>query len=300
MFDRPTLMVISSTINQQSPLLLPLQQELNIVFADNSGAVIDISSQERPVDLVLLDISNDRDSAYEACMWLKTDNASKGLPIIVIDDQDQDASRWLNAGAVDYLCLTAPANLVIKRINSHLELKAKNQLLANIASLDPLTSLVDRARFNEYLALEWRRSLREFYPLSMIKIDIDSFTAYNDHHGLGCGDDVLKRVARALGGHCNRAADMLSRYCRDEFIVLLPGTELDNALIVAGRMVASVRELAIEHQGLAAAGPLTISIGVATIEPSRDGRRQDLFDEVEEVLYRAQQAGGNQVQGIAL
>ena len=134
-------------------------------------------------------------------------------------------------------------SLAAARIKTQLELKYKTGVLQDVASLDGLTALANKPRLDEYLGIEWRRSLREFYPLSLIKIDIDFFTAFNDHHGLGNGDDVLKRVARALMVNCSRAGDMLSRYSNDEFFVLLPAIELDSALTVAERMVEAVADL---------------------------------------------------------
>lgn len=299
MSQKPSLLVIGDSFNRESPLLVHLQQQLDIVFAVDGGQVIDVTSDSEPLDLILLDIVGLGDKAYETCMWLKTDEEVKEVPIIAIGEEETDVSRWLNAGAADYLRLSSPVSLVAARIKSLLELKHKTDLLKDIASLDSLTSLVNQERLDDYLDIEWRRSLREFYSLSLIKIDIDGFTAYNDHYGIGMGDDVLKRVARLLGSHCNRAADMLSRYGADEFMLLLPATELDNALFLAENMVRGVSNLAIEHQ-FAEHETITVSAGVATIEPSRDKRHQDLVAEVEDILYRAQQMGGNQAQGISV
>ncbi len=300
MSDNPTLLVISDDLNEESPLLLYLQQELQIVFASNADQVIDVTSDCEPLDLVLLDITSLGEKAFETCMWLKTDNEVKDVPIIVLGEQEQDVSRWLSSGAVDYLCLSTPVGLAAARIKSQLELKYKTDLLMDVASLDALTTLPNKQRLNEYLDIEWRRSLREFYPLSLITVDIDSFTAYNDHYGIGSGDDVLKRVARSLQSSSERAGDMVSRYGADGFVILLPAIELNSALTVAERMVEAVRALSIAHDLSDVAKTITVSVGVVTIEPSQDKRYQDLFDEAEEMLYRAQQNGGDQAQGIAL
>ena len=300
MSDKFSLLVVGDELNRDSPLLVHLQEELHIVFAVDADQVIDVTSDCEPLDLVLLDIASLGDKAFETCMWLKTDHELKDVPIMVLGEREQDVARWLNAGAIDYLCLSTPVGLAAARIKSQLELKYKTDLLTDIASLDALTTLANKPRLDEYLDIEWRRSLREFYPLSMIKIDIDFFTAYNDHYGIGSGDDVLKRVARRLQVNSGRAGDMVARYGADDFIVLLPAIELNSALIVAERMVEAVRELAIAHEQSDAADIITISAGIATIEPSRDKRYQDLFDEAEEMLYRAQQSGGDQAQGISL
>lgn len=299
MSDNSTILVIGDSGLMNSPLCQGLSPEIDCVHASNSDQVIDITSDNDSIDLILVDLLGLADKAYETCMWLKTDSDTRDMPIIVLGDDESQIGHWLSAGAVDYITLTAPQDLIYARLKNLLELKRKTQLLGEIASLDALTAVANKERFDEYLNIEWRRSLREFYPLSLIKLDIDGFAAYNDHYGLGNGDQALRRIARVIENSCNRAADMVSRYGADEFMILLPSIELDNALALAERLVERVSGLAVEHSA-ADAGLLTVSVGVATIEPSRDKRYQDIFDEAHEVLYRAQQMGGNQAQGIAI
>jgi diguanylate cyclase (GGDEF)-like protein len=299
MSDKPSLLVVGQDSSQESVLTGLLLQQLNIVHADNADQVIDITSDNENPDLVLLDAIALGDKAYETCMWLKTDDEVKNIPIMVLGEPEGNIQSWLAAGAVDYISPATLPELALARIKSQLELKYKTGLLAKIASLDELTALVNQHRLDEYLDIEWRRSLREFYPISLIKIDIDFFAAFNDNYGIGSGDEVLKRIARALSENINRAADMISRYSADEFVVLLPSLELENALALAERMVDSVLALDIAHDS-STYNKVTVSAGVATIEPSRDKRGQDLFDEVEEMLFQAQQSGGNQAMGIVL
>ncbi|ARN75459.1 diguanylate cyclase domain-containing protein [Oceanicoccus sagamiensis] len=298
--DKPTLLVIGSNAVMESALCQHLQSTLSLAYAANADQVIDVTTDDEGIDLLLFDVDSLGESAHETCLWLKTDNETKHLPVIVIMSDTQQASKWLNIGAVDVINPDSPVEVVERRLNTLLELQHKTHLLSDIASLDPLTALASKQRLDEYLDIEWRRSLREFYPLSLISIDIDLFTGFNDQNGLGSGDDALRRIARALEGSSNRAADMVSRYQSDQFVVLLPTIELENALVVAERMVAAVEALAIPNQASTIADILTVSAGVATIEPSRDKRYEDLMDEAQEMLYRSQQEGGNQAQGVSL
>lgn len=300
MSERPSLLVIGDDFNKQSPLLQYLEREIEFLFAASADQVIDITSDGESLDLILLDIISLGDRAVETCQWLKTDNEVKHVPIVVFGELEEEVSRWISCGVSDYLCLTTPVGLAATRIKTLLELKFKTDLLADIASLDPLTTLPNRQRLDEYLNIEWRRSLREYYPMSLIKIDIDGFGEFNDRYGIGTGDEVLRRIARVLQAHCNRAGDMVSRYGDDEFMVLLPSIELDKALLLAEKLILSVKELSITNEQSGSAGVITLSAGVATIEPSRDKRFQDLFDETDEMLYRAQEGGGDQAQGISL
>lgn len=300
MSDKATLLVVGADAVLSSPLLAHIGQALTLVHASNADQVIDVTSDNESIDLVLLDVDSLGDSSYQTCMWLKTDNETKHIPILILGSEGVDVSQWIKTGAVDVFYPTTAIDLVDVRIKTLLDLNHKTHLLTEIASLDPLTSLASKQRFDEYLDIEWRRSLREFYPLSLIKIDIDQFTAFNDRYGLGSGDEALKRIARLLEKISNRAADMISRYSSDEFVILLPTIELENSLLMAERMVEAIEELAIAHDGSTVADVVTASVGVATIEPSRDKRYLDLFDEAQEMMYRAQQEGGNQVHGVSI
>jgi diguanylate cyclase (GGDEF)-like protein len=123
---------------------------------------------------------------------------------------------------------------------------------------------------------------------------------FNDQFGICAGDDMLKQVAELLDSLTNRAADMVSRYDGDEFFILLPGTELNNALLLATRMMAGIALLGTPIGNDDNAGLLSASAGVATIEPSADKHRQSLVDEAGDMLERARQRGGNQVEGVAI
>lgn len=298
MADLPITLVVGASNPSIDPLL-SLSQEMTLLFAQSADEVIELTSDNEAIDLCVVS-AVDTGQAKDLCAWLKTDSEMKSLPMVVLGSGNMEPPQyWLRAGAIDFLDYDTDPQLLAVRLKSYAELKHKNDLLSQIASLDSLTSLPDRRRLDEYLDIEWRRSLREYYPLSLIKLDLDLFGAFNQEYGLGRGDEVLRRVARALEASFNRAADMLSRYDGDEFVALLPSLELDSALILAEKMVDVVSGLGFENSA-ADGGILTASAGVATIEPSRDKRFQDLLDETAEMLSRAQQAGGDQAQGIAI
>ncbi|WP_101757535.1 diguanylate cyclase domain-containing protein [Oceanicoccus sp. KOV_DT_Chl] len=296
----PQVLLIASADVIQAPLFQQLQAAVAVLHAQNADQVIDITTDEQ-VQLVVVDSESMGEAAFEICMWLKSDAEVRSLPVVVLSSELTAAvvGRWLNIGVADVFDTGFPVELLTAKVNTLLELSYKTELLAEVASLDALTSVADKQRLTEYLDIEWRRSLREYYPLSLIKFDIDQFTGFNDVQGIGLGDAALKRIAKVLQNNCQRAADMVSRYENDEFVVLLPAIELENALAVAERMVQAVADLAIDYPD-SDSGVLTISAGVATIEPSRDKRVQDLFDEADEMLDSAQQQGGNQTQGVSL
>ncbi|MGK0498981.1 MAG: diguanylate cyclase (GGDEF)-like protein [Oceanicoccus sp.] len=294
------ILLIGAEATFQSDFCQQLNSHHPILVANNADQVIDITADDEAIGILMLDVEGLGPLAQETCMWLKTDNETRDMPLIALLDSEVGNDQWLQSGVLDYVLQSTPVALASARVKNLLGLEYKTRLLTGIVALDALTASANSTRFDEYIDIEWRRSLRDYYPLTLICLDIDGFSAYNDSYGLGSGDDALKQVARVCQQHCNRAADMVSRYSNDEFIVLLPANELEQGLMLAERIVHDVEALAISYNESEIAKVLTVSAGVASIEPSRDRRYQDLLEEAQEMLYSAQQGGGNQSQGIAI
>jgi diguanylate cyclase (GGDEF)-like protein len=181
----------------------------------------------------------------------------------------------------------------LERANEHLA--SAIETLHRISTTDPLTGVANRRNFDDALVLEWRRAARSRTPLSLIMIDIDAFKAYNDVYGHQAGDDCLRRVAESLQSHLHRAGDIVTRYGGEEFAVLIAGAERDRAGDLAELLRRSVEAMTIEHQASPASNVVTISVGVATMIPDRDGDPAALLKSADEALYAAKAAGRNRV-----
>jgi diguanylate cyclase (GGDEF)-like protein len=168
-----------------------------------------------------------------------------------------------------------------------------NTRLERLAITDALTGLANRRRLGDILDAEWRRALRSRSTLAVAMIDIDHFKGYNDHYGHAGGDECLRRVATSLAGAV-RKADFVARYGGEEFTVVLPGTDLAGARIVAERARAAVEALAEPH-AVAPRGIVTISIGIAAIDVSVDHSADDLVKAADVHLYAAKRDGRNRV-----
>ena len=168
--------------------------------------------------------------------------------------------------------------------------------LERLSSEDPLTLLANRRVLDSSLDLEWRRSLRAQVPLSLIILDIDGFKAYNDCYGHPNGDAALKAVADLLRSSVHRAGDRVARYGGEEFAIVLPGTGLDGALIVAESIRSRVEDAAMPHPRSTVAPVVTVSVGLATMVPGPDTTLKDLIARADEALYRAKRAGKNRVE----
>ena len=169
--------------------------------------------------------------------------------------------------------------------------------LLHLATTDGLTGLANRREFDERLKSEWHRAARDGSALSLVLFDLDRFKAYNDGYGHRAGDDALLAVANAVRTHARRPADLAARYGGEELALLLPGTDLDGAAVLAGRVRQSVEALSIQHAGNAPFGTVTVSAGVAKAADPRSGRGtpDELVLRADESLYAAKAEGRNRV-----
>lgn len=166
--------------------------------------------------------------------------------------------------------------------------------LEHAAGIDPLTELGNRRVFDRRLAEEWRRAARSGRAMSILMVDVDRFKRINDSLGHIAGDDVLKRIAGCLQASARRAGDLVARFGGDEFVVLLPEADGDQAARVAELMRSGVLEA--QFAGDAAAGlPVTISIGTATVVPNAESDPQTLVKKADEALLEAKRSGRDRV-----
>ncbi|HTI35573.1 MAG TPA: diguanylate cyclase [Miltoncostaea sp.] len=159
--------------------------------------------------------------------------------------------------------------------------------LTRLAETDPLTGLSNRRAFEGRLAQEILQARRTMAPLSVVVLDMDHFKLVNDVHGHEEGDRTLRSLATRMRG-ATRASDLIARIGGEEFAWLLPATGIDGARVLAERLR---RTVAVEPFG--AAGPRTISGGVAELAPDDDGA--SLLRRADARLYAAKAAGRDRV-----
>ena len=174
----------------------------------------------------------------------------------------------------------------LARIIKEWSLKEK---LKALSIRDPLTNLFNRRYFEERLKEETYRALRQGYPLCLFMIDVDHFKTYNDTRGHQEGDHLLRFLAGILSRCTREKVDQAFRYGGDEFVVLLPHTDLKGALKVAQRILNAYRVRDFY--------PTTLSIGIAKLIPRKSVRESadDLVRRADEAMYKAKNSGGNQI-----
>ena len=173
--------------------------------------------------------------------------------------------------------------------NERLQLEAQ---LQRLSQQDGLTGLYNRRFFDHQLASEWRRLRRHNAALTLLMLDIDHFKAYNDLLGHLAGDDVLQQVAEVLQKCLQREGDAACRYGGEEFAIILANTDLSSGAHVAARVHQQLAELNISHPG-SPIGCVTLSIGLACIEPSQDNQPYMLIAQSDQALYQAKHQGRN-------
>jgi len=171
---------------------------------------------------------------------------------------------------------------------------AAEERLTLVADTDSLTMISNRRSFDRTLDEEWRRAIRNQMPIALLLMDADFFKLFNDTYGHPAGDHALCAIATAIAENIRRPADLAGRYGGEEFVALLPDTEMAGALNVAESIRAAVNALDVPHSG-SRFGCLTLSIGVAVMRPALGDPASTLLKMADDVLYEAKQTGRNRI-----
>jgi diguanylate cyclase (GGDEF)-like protein len=189
-------------------------------------------------------------------------------------------------------CIVAVWNLEKTSRLSFLE----GRLLAEMAQRDPLTGTRNRRVFDEHLERLWQHAIDNERSIALLLIDIDHFKAYNDHYGHQAGDQTLRRVAQAAQKFISRPLDILTRYGGEEFTAILYDVDADYAWRVAEQIRLAVSDMAIDHRASRSASKVTISVGVAAIQPRATRTPSGALQLADQALYEAKVQGRNRVE----
>jgi diguanylate cyclase (GGDEF)-like protein len=289
----------------RAQLRLSLQYEgYRTVEAQDGREALSVFHQLQP-DIVLLDALMPDMDGFECCTRLQLLDQSKHTPVLMITglEDKESVDRAFDVGAIDYVTKPIHWPVLRQRVKrliqqSHLQqkLEAANRELQRLVTIDELTQIANRRRFEEYCLQEWQCMAREQQSLSLILCDVDFFKAYNDTYGHRAGDRCLQLVAKAIQDTVKRPADLVARYGGEEFAVILPKTDAEGAIHIAEAICQSVRMLGIPHCSSQANICVTISAGVATITPPPNSDFQEIIDEADRALYQAKIAGRDRCQ----
>ena len=196
--------------------------------------------------------------------------------------------------ALEKVRLVVENNYLFERLQkSYDELSNTNNMLREITLKDGLTGLYNKRYFNEIIDNELRRSRRHNRAFSILFCDIDNFKDFNDANGHLLGDQALKDFSKLIG-HRLRVTDFSSRYGGEEFVLLLPETDIKDATVVANEICKMIFESKFEGEESQKGGRLTVSIGVSAF-PQHGDNEDDLLHSADKALYQAKSDGRNRV-----
>jgi len=306
----PIILVVDDTPENLQLIggMLGESLEFDLSFASSGREAIDIMESIVP-DLVLLDVNMPGMNGFEVCRYIRGAEESKHIPVIFLTAQGEKdfIVQGFRAGGNDYVVKPFEPQELLARVRVQLELhwsrmemnRLNNELrringeLLLLSSTDGLLRIANRRHFDETLAKEWQRAIRNNRPLSLMIIDVDHFKLYNDRYGHLEGDECLKQVAAAIGRSVQRAADLLARYGGEEFAVILPDSDAESAERVADEIHRTLLEADIPHEASLVSDRVTVSIGVASGIPAMDATPEVLLRAADSALYTAKDQGRN-------
>jgi two-component system cell cycle response regulator len=270
-----------------------------VVEADPEKALM---TARGPVDLVIVNAGSKGFDGLRFAAQLRSDEATRSLPILAIVDFDERPRlmKALEIGVNDLLAkpvdpgeLSARAKTQIRRKRYADCLRDNLDSSLELAVTDQLTGLHNRRYMTGQLEALMRRAAHGGEPVSLLVIDIDHFKKINDGFGHDVGDEVLREFAVRLATNI-RAVDLPVRYGGEEFVIVMPDTQLIDARRIAERIRLHVAGSPFRVMGGKELLTVTISIGVATSQPGEE-RPQALLKRADEAVYEAKSTGRNKV-----
>jgi diguanylate cyclase (GGDEF)-like protein len=261
-----------------------------------------VKAQALQPDLILSDVVMPGIDGFEVCRRLKCDPKTANIPVVFITGRfdEEDEVQGFAVGGADFI--HKPINQVITRarVQNHLAAKLAADKLREVASVDGLTGIANRRKFDETAVNLYGHCRREQQPLSLVMIDVDCFKLYNDCYGHQAGDACLQLVAARLSSGLRRSLDLAARYGGEEFGCIVPNAPAAKAAELAEQLRVAVEALKIEHQESTVAEVVTVSIGVASLVPDGTVSIPDFLEYADRQLYLAKRNGRNQVAAIDL
>ncbi|MBC7413540.1 MAG: diguanylate cyclase [Herminiimonas sp.] len=293
------------------------EPDIEFHFVRDAQAALATAVELKPT-VILQDLVMQPIDGFELVRQFRAQPDTQDTPVILLSGKEDPKlkAQAFNVGANDYLVKLPDRLELIARIRYHSTaytnrlqrddafrfLRESQQKLADanvelqkLAALDGLTGIANRRRFDETLKTEWQRAQRNQRPLTVLLCDIDWFKMYNDAHGHPAGDLCLKKVAAVLTESLKRPTDLAARFGGEEFVLVLPDTDQEGALVVAHQCLQRVEALALPNPGATGSGFVTISIGLATLVPGRESSFDILVDMADRALYGAKIAGRNRI-----
>jgi two-component system cell cycle response regulator len=273
---------------------------LTIVEAENGQQAYDLLMEDiNRIDLAIVDYDMPLMRGDEFIHLIRQLPETEHLPLLSLSASGETDAvlHMFRAGATDYLVKPFIAEELLARVQVHLQLRrhmcrleARNKNLFEHAVNDKLTGLYNKRYFQAAFEEMFTRAKLIKADLSLLFFDLDFFKKVNDTHGHDFGDYVLKNVG-ALVKTKIRRGDLAARFGGEEFVIALPNTQLDDAMIAAEKIRAFIAGHLFNDQGRQ--WPVTVSIGVASLLHNKPESASSLLQMADQALYMAKKLGRN-------
>jgi two-component system, cell cycle response regulator len=290
---RVTILIVDDDPFSSENLKRKLAGPRRSIHVAKNVAEADKVIEEKDVDIVLLDIMLPDSDGRDLLVRLRERFPAPSLPILVISGKDapEVQAECFALGADAYFQKPVDIVTLSTAISSYLQRTAD---YTRGSARDPLTELPNREGFSQAFARASSLAslaFREREPLSVAIIDIDRFKSVNDLYGHSTGDAVLQKASAVISASL-RASDLLARWGGEEFVVLLPHTDLSSARLALGKALKSLRAERFESKAGQPFG-VTFSGGVTQVKPGES--MEKVLIEADRLLFRAKALGRNQI-----
>ena len=253
-------------------------------------------------DLVIVSLALANFDALRLCSQVRSLDRTRNVPILAIADGDDNARmvRGLEIGVNDYLLRPIDKNELMARARTQIRkkryterLRDNVQLSIEMAITDGLTGLYNRRYMETHLSALVEQAASRGKPLTALVLDIDFFKSINDSYGHDAGDDVLREFATRVRKSI-RGIDLACRFGGEEFVIVMPETDMGVATIVAERLRRRIASETFPIQQGSSSIEVTISIGIAALDAA-DANAGNILKRADQALYRAKRDGRNRV-----
>jgi two-component system cell cycle response regulator len=282
-----------------------LQDEHSVELEPDPNEAL-FHAAEGNYDLVIVSLRLENFDALRLCSQLRSLERTRGVPILAIAEAEDNARlvRGLEIGVNDYLVRPIDKNELLARVRTQIRkkryterLRDSMQLSIEMAITDALTGLYNRRYMESHLNSLIEQAAARSKPLAALVLDIDYFKSVNDSYGHDAGDDVLREFAIRMRKSI-RGIDLACRYGGEEFVIVMPETDMAVATTVAERLRRRIAAEPFSIQQGTKTIEVTISIGISTLDPKSD-TALNLLKRADQALYRAKRDGRNRVVAAA-
>ncbi len=295
------ILIVDDRESSYERIVSTLSAEHTVGVENNPSDAL-FNAAEGNYDLLIVSLGLKDFDGLRLCSQVRSLERTRNVPILAVTEADNNARlvRGLEIGVNDYLLRPIDKNEMLARVRTQIKkkryterLRDNVQMKIEMAIIDALTGLFNRRYMETHLATLVEQAAARGKPIAVLIVDIDFFKSVNDTHGHDAGDDVLREFALRIRKSI-RNIDLACRYGGEEFVIVMPETDMAVATMVAERLRRRIAAEPFAIQQGARNLEVTISIGIAALGNATDTAAA-ILKRADTALYRAKRDGRNRV-----